>query len=157
MRVHELMTREVSTCVPDTPMSEAARRMWENDCGVVPVVDPESGRVVAMVTDRDLCMAAFIQNQPLSSLPVRLAMSREVFACSPEDRVDEALERMSEHQVRRLPVLDDEGKLAGILSLNDLAVAFEQGQPPHTARRERELAHTLESICHHREPLPLGI
>ena len=84
MKARDLMTPDVATCRPDEPMAEAARIMWERDCGIVPVVDAE-GRPVGVVTDRDLCMASFTRNEPLSRMPVRDAMAKEVFSCREDD------------------------------------------------------------------------
>jgi len=84
MKAKELMTRDVATCRPEDPMAAAARIMWERDCGIVPVVDGD-GRPVGVVTDRDLCMASFTRNEPLSRMPVRDAMAKKPFACREED------------------------------------------------------------------------
>jgi CBS domain-containing protein len=102
--------------------------MWEHDLGVVPVID-EAGRAVGMITDRDACMAAYIQGRPLSAVSVGSVMSKSLFSVRPEDSITRALDVMSEHQVRRLAVVDAEGRLVGILSMNDLV---------REAARERE-------------------
>jgi CBS domain-containing protein len=120
MKVQDLMTREVGACRPFAGADEGARIMWERDCGAVPIVDQE-GRVVAMVTDRDLCMAALTQGRTLSEIRVSSAMSRSLWCCRPEDDVAHAEAVMKARKVRRLPVVDAEGKLVGILSLSDLA------------------------------------
>jgi len=86
----------------------------------VPVVD-QDGVVVAMLTDRDVCMAAFTQGRALGDIRISSAMSKSVWTCRPEDDVKLAEERMRHHRVRRLPVVDAEGRLVGILSLSDLA------------------------------------
>jgi CBS-domain-containing membrane protein len=164
MNVDEIMTREVWTCGPDDSLEEAARLMWERDCGCVPVVDG-SGHVQAMLTDRDVCMAAYTQGGPLRDLRVRGAMSDHVVSVSPGEPVAEAERMMQEHQVRRLPVLDEEGRLLGLLSLNDLAngpadnqanAAGPAARPAGKRSRQRpavpadELALTLTSVCKRR-------
>jgi CBS domain-containing protein len=120
MKVEELMTTEVGSCRPYDGADQAARIMWEQDCGAAPVVD-QDGRVVAVLTDRDICMAAFTQGRALGDIRVSSAMSRTLWSCRPEDDVKNAEKSMRAHQVRRLPVVDVEGRLVGILSLSDLA------------------------------------
>lgn len=144
MKARDLMTRDVATCRPDEPMAAAARIMWEHDCGVVPVVDGQ--KVVGVVTDRDLCMAAFTRNEPLSRMAVRDAMAKEVFSCHEGDDEAKVHAAMREHQVRRLPVVDDEGRIKGVVSLNNLALAAKAGE-----KGLREVARTLVEISRHRE------
>ena len=120
MRVEKVMHRPVVTVKSDENLGNAARLMWEEDCGALPVVDAEN-RVIAMITDRDVCMAAYTQGLPLESIPVSRAMSNELFAVRPNDEVAVAEKQMGERQVRRLPVIDADGRALGILSLNDLA------------------------------------
>jgi CBS domain-containing protein len=122
MKVQDLMTRDVGTCRPFAGADEGARVMWERDCGAVPIVDQE-GRVVAMLTDRDVCMAALTQGRALSEIRIASAMSRSLWCCRPEDELSQAEEVMKSRKVRRLPVVDGDGKLLGILSLSDLARA----------------------------------
>ncbi len=150
MNVDEIMTRDVQTCRPDQTLAEAANVLWEHDCGVVPVVD-DAGRVVGMLTDRDICMAAFFQGEPLGSISVRTAMSKEVYASVLGDDVREAEKTMRERQVRRLPVLDSRGHLHGLLSVNDLArsAAGKNGR-----RVDRgEIVETLGAIGRHRHDI----
>lgn len=120
MKVEDLMTTPVGTCRPYDGTDKGAKVMWEQDCGAVPVVD-QDGRVLAMLTDRDICMAAFTQGRSLGEIRVSSAMSKRLFVCRGEDDVKDAEKNMRTHQVRRLPVVDAEGKLVGILSLSDLA------------------------------------
>jgi CBS domain-containing protein len=120
MKVQDLMTREVGACRPFDGADRGARIMWERDCGAVPVVD-QDGRVVAMLTDRDLCMASLTQGRPLSDIMVSSAMSRSLWCCRPDDDVAQAETVMQARKVRRLPVVDADGRLLGILSLSDLA------------------------------------
>lgn len=129
MKVRELMLRRVATTDPEERLDRAVQRMCERACGVLPVVDLEY-RVLAMMTDRDVCLAAWRSDRPLSSLSVRDAMSASVVSCHPEDSVDAAERLMGLHQVRRLPVVDDLGRLEGLLPLDDIARA---------ARSERDL------------------
>jgi CBS domain-containing protein len=120
MRVAQLMSQPAVTCNVNGSANEAARLMWEHDCGAIPVVDDE-GKVVGIVTDRDVCMAAYTQGESLHRIPVISAMAKSVSRCHPEDTVEKAEALMSELQVRRLPVVDPEDRPVGLLSINDLA------------------------------------
>ena len=87
--------------------------------GVIPVVNHE-GAVVGMVTDRDLCMAAYTQGKPLGEIPVSTAMARDVFGCRPQDSIESVEHLMRDKHIRRVPVIDAEGRLVGLISLNDI-------------------------------------
>ena len=120
MRVRDLMTSEVASVRRTDHLDRAVRHMERRNCGTVPVVDDDE-RVVGMVTDRDVCLTALRTDRPLSALAVEEAMSRELFACGPDDTIDEVERVMGLHQIRRMPVVGDGGKLVGILSLDDIA------------------------------------
>lgn len=127
MKVEKLMVQKVLTCRPEDDLRAAARAMWDGDCGCVPVLDSWS-RVIGMLTDRDVCMAAYTQGRGLREILVQDVMTRKVASCKPGDELRVALDTMSTRQVRRLPVLDAEGHLVGLLSLNDLARAAQGPQ-----------------------------
>lgn len=120
MKVEDVMTKEVKTCAPETDLSEAANSMWMRDCGVLPVVDGK-GRVVGMITDRDVCIATGCHRRDPATILVRDVTTGNVHSCSPETDLREALRMMQRKQVRRLPVIDSAGKLCGVLSLDDVA------------------------------------
>jgi CBS domain-containing protein len=120
MDVSDVMTREVRTCTAEDGLQIAAQLMWALGCGCVPVVDEED-RVVGMLTDRDVCIAALAQHRPLDALRAASAMTTEVYWCKPDDTLAAAAELMRAHRVRRLPVVASNGRLVGILSLSDLA------------------------------------
>jgi CBS domain-containing protein len=120
MKIEALMTRDVATCGSEDRLSDAARIMWEHDCGSVPVV-ADDGRVVAMITDRDVCMAAWTKGCTLHEIPVKEAMSSGVVSCHQADSIESAEELMRLYGVRRLPVVDSDGHLVGLLSLADIA------------------------------------
>ena len=107
MNVEQIMNREVKTCGPHDPLNKAAQIMWDTPCGAVPVVD-EQGRPVGFLTDRDVCMAAYTQNKPLTELPVERAMARTPVCCRAEDDLDSAAQLMRQHRTRRVPVVDAE-------------------------------------------------
>ena len=148
MRVQDLMTTEVGTCRAFDGADRGAQIMWERDCGAVPVLDQE-GSVVAMLTDRDLCMAAMTQGRALSEIRVSSAMSRNLWACRPDDDLSQTEAVMRTRKVRRLPVVDGEGKLVGLLSLSDLArasMAPKPGKAQKKAVEASEVGATLGAI-----------
>jgi CBS-domain-containing membrane protein len=122
MKVGELMSRRVFTCSVDDCLDKPAQRMWEEDVGSIPVLD-HAGRIAGIVTDRDLCMAAHLRGQPLAAIRVDGVMSRGVVSCRPGEEIAVAQRLMRRHQIHRLPVVEANDRLVGILSLNDLARA----------------------------------
>jgi CBS domain-containing protein len=117
MKVSEVMTRDVQTVRPDQSAREAASFMLEADAGALPVVDGD--RLIGMITDRDIAVRGVAEGHGPET-PVRELMTNDIVAVRIEDDTDDVAVRMSEAQVRRLPVIDDERKLCGIVSLGDL-------------------------------------
>ncbi len=158
MRVAELMSTQVQTCSPNDSLEHVAQLMWDNDCGAVPVCTGNGiTRAVGMITDRDICMCAFLQGGPLRELTVSTALaSRKLQACRAEDSLTEAERIMREARVRRLPVLDSEGSLVGMLSLADIAREASREQTlPHREVTEIEVNDTLAAICQPAALLPV--
>ncbi len=152
MKIERIMTHKVSACNQNDSLNTAAQIMWENDCGCVPVISADgSGVVVGMLTDRDICMAAYTQGKSLMQLPVTCAMSRKVITCKPTDDIRHAEALMSDKRIRRLPVVDDNGKLVGIVSLNDIVREAETER--RSGAREvpgQEVVETLAAVCQSR-------
>ena len=146
MRVSDIMTREVATVRTDEKASAAARLMWDCDCGALPVLD-ETGRAVAVITDRDICMATLFQDRPPSQFPVSLAMSRDLHFCLPEHDVTTAEQRMRVQQIRRLAVLDADRRLVGIVSLADIVRATARAEGKKGTLPSDEVTATLLDIC----------
>jgi CBS domain-containing protein len=148
MKVKDVMTKEVNTCTPKTDLAAVAESIWMRDCGVLPVVD-ERGQVVGMITDRDVCIATGCRRRDPATILVSEVMTRQVYSCSSEADIREALQIMKQKQVRRLPVIDSAGKLCGVLSLNDMALKI---NPDATAPEPsaRDIHAVLRSICAHR-------
>ena len=148
MKVKELMTSEVKCCADYNTLNTAAQAMWEHDIGCVPVVDKED-RVIGMLTDRDICMSAYIQGVALTGALVTSAMSKEVFSCTPEDDIAAAEKLMKEKQIHRLLVLDAKGHPAGVISLNDIALEAAREAEMKKARQvsDTEIAQILASVC----------
>ena len=118
MRIRDVMTPNPNTVSPDDTIQTAARIMREEDTGAVPVVT--NGRVLAVVTDRDIVVRVVAEGGAATG-PVRDIASHDVVCATPEMSTREASELMSEHQIRRLPVVEN-GLLVGIVSIGDLAV-----------------------------------
>ena len=114
MKVKDVMTPKVSTCFMSDNLAAAVQLMWENDCGCVPVLN-EHAQVVGMVTDRDVCMAVFLQGASISEIKVSTVMSKQLFVCTSDDDLSAAEKIMIEKKVRRLPVLDMQARLVGLL------------------------------------------
>jgi CBS domain-containing protein len=143
MHLKDVMSHPVVSCPIDSTLDQAARLMWEFDCGIIPVVN-DQGRLAGVVTDRDICMAAYTQGRPLSEIPVSTAMARAVVAVHTDDVVETAETQMRDSQVRRLPVPDAEDRPVGIVSLNDLARLAGRARK---AAVDREVIGTLAAIC----------
>lgn len=118
MKISECMTRDVELARPDMTLREAAKLMADCDCGAVPVGDND--RLVGMITDRDMAIRGIAQGKGPDAR-VSEVMSREIRYCFDDDDVDDALDMMAEQQIRRVPVLNRDKRLVGIVSLGDLS------------------------------------
>ena len=147
MQVKELMTTPALSCRMNDSLNLPAQLMWENDCGAVAVVG-DDGQLVGIVTDRDICMAAYTRGQAPRDIPVADVMAHGVHSARPEDGLETAERSMAEHQVRRMPVVDGNGTPVGMLTVNDLAryAATAKGR-----EASRGVVDTLAAIC---EPRP---
>lgn len=144
MRASDVMTRDVVTCRTDQSAADAARVMWDRDCGVVPVVD-ERGALRGVVTDRDLLMASHTRGKTPAELPLSSLVPGPLETCREDSDFETVLAAMGRRQVRRLPVVDGRGRVVGIVSLNDL-IRHAQGDD----RRLERVAKTLAEIGRHR-------
>lgn len=176
MFAKDLMSRDVVTCRIGDTLADAACRMWDRDCGALPVVDGR-GAPIGMITDRDIAIACWSHGQAPDKLAVASAMSGTVVSCEPDTPIDTIELRMRQHQIRRLPVLDGDGRLAGIVSLADVASAIDerasrarsnrQGSPEgdraidrRSAEESNAVARTLAAISarrlRHGDPIVAG-
>src|SRR5688572_12044271 len=121
MKVKEIMTPNATSIWLTESLVDAAKLMWENDCGVLPIIK-DGQKVIGVITDRDICMAVAVNDRSPSSISVEETMTGHVYSVNPEDDVDQALQTMQEHQVRRLPVINAEGELEGLVSMNDVVL-----------------------------------
>ena len=146
MKVKDAMHKGVDWVSPDTPVSELAKLMREHDIGAIPI--GENDRLIGMVTDRDITMRAVAEDRLPSSTSVRDVMSEKIYYCFEDDDVEEAARCMAENQVRRLPILNRDKRLTGIVSLADIAKTHEEcektalegvSEPSSEARREPAL------------------
>jgi len=142
MKVSKLMANDVITCGTADTLDDAAQLMWTHDIGSLPVVD-EHGRVVGMLTDRDALMAAFTRGEPLRAISAGSTMSANLYACSQDDDLASVEAEMGRRQIRRVPVVDDEGRPVGLLSMNDLARAAQR----RAEVSPTEVAATLAAVC----------
>jgi CBS domain-containing protein len=148
VKVKDIMTVEPRSCAPATSLAEAAALMLDGDCGILPVV--ADGKLVGVVTDRDMYIALATRNKRASELTVREVVQTPVYTCGPDDDVQAALETMKQHCVRRLPVEGFGGSIMGIVSMNDIILA----SGPRRAVREADVVGTLQAICAHHHPTP---
>ena len=118
MKISEVMTRNVKTVTPDTTAQEAAGFMLSEDAGSMPV--SEGDRLIGMVTDRDIAVRGVAKGRGPET-PVRELMTDQVICVREDDDVDDVASKMSETQVRRLPVVDEDDRLCGLVSLGDLS------------------------------------
>jgi len=121
MRVQDVMTKETSFCGPDTSLAVAAECMWKNGVGFLPVVG-EGGNVIGVITDRDISIALGTGRRRPSAWPVKNVMVPKLFTCTPDEDIHCALKTLRAQRIRRLPVIDREGALLGVFSIDDLAV-----------------------------------
>ncbi len=142
--VHDIMRVRVHTCNVDDTLHRAAQIMWEKDCGCLPVVD-SSRHIHAVITDRDICMAALTQGVPLASTSVASAMSRSLITCSPDDSVGAVEELMQDEQIRRVPVVDANGILIGMISIGDIA-RFLRGRAAQAPASAAQFVETVAAI-----------
>jgi CBS domain-containing protein len=124
MKIQEVMSGNVRVADPDQPIHDAARMMVQLDCGAIPV--GENDRLVGMITDRDIALRAVASGKGPDTL-VRDVMSKELFYCFEDQQLDEIAANMADIRVRRLPVLDRNKRLVGIVSLGDIALADQRG------------------------------
>jgi len=145
MKVKEIMTPNAKAIWLTESLADAAQIMWENDCGVLPIIK-DGRKVIGMITDRDICMAAAMRDTNPSHVSVEEVMTRQVYFVNPEDDIDQALQAMQEHKIRRLPVVNTEGELEGVLSMND--VVLNAGD----SIGYDKVVKTYQAICQH--PVP---
>ena len=153
MKVKEIMTREARFCDLNASLTEAAKTMWDSDCGVLPVLK-DGQEVIGLITDRDICIAMAMRDCNPAAVSAEEVITGAVYAVTPEDDVNQALQLMQEHKVRRLPVVSSEGELEGMLSMNDIVLKAEDASNRKApVITYADVVNTYKAICAH--PLPL--
>jgi CBS domain-containing protein len=150
--VKEFMTREVATCGPEATLDTIARLMWDKDCGAVPIIGG-AGEVIGVVTDRDIALGCSLNQKAPWDITARdVWNNRQVFTCQPDDDIHSALQMIAECRVRRLLIVDDNHRLQGILSADDIVAwtekAVNERTPP--ALSCKETMTMLKAVCIHR-------
>jgi CBS-domain-containing membrane protein len=138
MKVKDVMTGTPYNVTLQADLGVATELMWKGNCGFLPVVDTEQ-KVCGVVTDRDICVALGTRNQKAGDVRVEEVVQRKVHACNSDDDVHVALQTMREGHVRRLPVMEPSGKLAGVVSMDDILLHAEPssfGQEPELSANE---------------------
>ncbi len=154
MKVNELMSRSACSCGMHANLAEAAAQMWQHDCGALPVLD-EDGKVMGMVTDRDLAMAVAFGDRRPSDVQVTELAKEGIYFCHADDDIERALEVMAQQQVRRLPVVDGDDRLLGVLALNDVILNAEPRRRK-SAVSYADVMPTLQAISEHRHVNVVG-
>jgi len=140
--LRELMTPDPTVCTPETAINEVARMMLEQDCGAIPVVtNTQDGCLAGIVTDRDLVVRLLARDKDPATCTVRDAMSENIAALGPDATLDECVRLMAEVQVRRVPVVDNVGRVVGMVSQADLARASAD-----RPQLEEDLAEMVEEV-----------
>ena len=142
MLVNQLMTKNVSSCHRKNNLAELAEMMWNQRCGALPILDG-SGRVLGIVTDRDICIALGTRNIKASDVLAQDVSPPGYFSCRPDDDARDALRTMATQEVGRLLVVDDAGQLAGILSIDDIIFRAGGGR---SDLNDREIIDTIAAI-----------
>jgi CBS domain-containing protein len=156
MKVKDVMMRTPASCEGATNLGAAVEILWNRNCGILPITNSQ-GKVIGVVTDRDLCIALGTRNRLPSEVTVGQVVSGEVFTCKPDDDIRDALNTIAREKVRRLPVVNDSGELEGILSMDDIVLHSEGA----TAGKTSELSHntvvnTLKQVYLHDLPVLLS-
>lgn len=139
MQIKDVMTEVVDLVDPETRIADAARKMRDNDIGALPV--GEGDQLVGLLTDRDIVVRAIAEGKDPDSFTVREAMSKRVLYCFDDQSTDEVATNMGMEQVRRLPVVDREKRLVGIVSLGDLSAGGANREAGEALGRISEAAH----------------
>ncbi|MGA8142480.1 MAG: CBS domain-containing protein [Candidatus Acidiferrales bacterium] len=152
MKVNEVMMRTAASCSRNTNLGAAVQILWDRNCGILPVVDAKQ-KVIGVVTDRDICIALGTRNRLPGEITVGEVTSGKVFTCAPEDDIRSAMWTMAQEKVRRLPVVTADGKLEGIVSMDDVVAHSES----RAGKATSELSHddvvaTLKAV--YRPELP---
>jgi CBS domain-containing protein len=152
MTVKEVMTKDVAACRADMNLAEAAALMWDKDCGALPVIAAQ-GEITGVLTDRDICIALGTRNVRSSDMNVADVLQDHVLACKPSDDVQVALQLMRARKVRRLPVVNDDSRLEGIVSMDDIVLSAQPDGGMGSVVSYDDVVTTLQAIYNRKKPL----
>lgn len=140
-KCNEVMTKNPVCCLPNDMVAKVAKSMKRKNVGSIPVIENEKTRkLVGIVTDRDLALKIVAKELDPKSTKVEAVMTRKVVTCNPEDDLQKALDAMSEHQLRRIPIVDTDNKILGIIAQADVATRVDK--PKKTAEMVKEISHS---------------
>jgi len=139
MKCNEIMTKEIKACHPESTIKEAVQLMKQLNCGVMPVVD-RNNVLQGIITDRDIVFYTVLNDKEPETTYLSEFMTKKVITCHANDNLDTAIHKMSKNQIRRIPIIDDENKLVGLITLGDIAV------------KSHEEHETFEALEHISEP-----
>ncbi len=125
-KCNEVMTKNPICCLPNDTVVKAAELMKSGNIGSIPVIENEqTQKLVGIVTDRDLVLKVVAEGHDAKSTKVEAVMTHKIITCGAEDDLQKALDAMSEHQLRRIPVVDNDNKILGIIAQADIATRFD--------------------------------
>lgn len=138
-KCNEVMTKNPVCCLPTDSVAKAAELMKSENIGSIPVIENEqSHKLLGIVTDRDLALTIVATGRDAKSTKVEAVMTRKVVTCLADDDLQQALDAMAEHQLRRIPVVDNDHKIVGIIAQADVATRLDQ--PEKTAEMVKEIS-----------------
>ena len=152
MKVKDIMMETPYYCQPETNLGSATELMWNANGGFLPVESAE-GKVIGVITDRDICVALGTRNRPAGEVTVAEVLTGKLYSCAPDDDIHMALQTLKEAAVRRLPVISQKGMLVGVLSMDDILLRAEPsslGKEPELT--SDEVVRTFRSITQRRVP-----
>ena len=152
MRVLEMMMGTPYFCRPESNLGEATELMWKGNCGFLPVANAD-GKIVGVITDRDVCIALGTRGCPSGQIAVADVMTQRVSSCMPEDDVYLAIVTMREARVRRLPVINKDGKLVGVISMDDVLLRADIGTTRASGISSEEVVNIFRAINTHQVPM----
>ncbi|MGD8566833.1 MAG: CBS domain-containing protein [Gammaproteobacteria bacterium] len=146
MNVSDIMSKDVGTCSADSDLESVAKIMWDKNCGSIPVLD-SSNNLVGIITDRDIAMGCALNHKAEWELKTNdILNNRSLFTCRSDEDIKNALQLMSDHHIRRLPVIDSNGQLQGVLSIDDI---ISLAQEDNSELSFRDTMNTLKQVCTH--------
>ena len=138
-KCNEVMTKDPVCCLPNDSVAKAAELMQSENIGSIPVIEnKQSQKLVGIVTDRDLALKIVAKGREAKSTKVEVVMTHKVVTCRADDDLQKALDAMAEHQLRRIPVVDNNNKILGIIAQADVATRADQ--PEKTAEMVKEIS-----------------